>query len=488
MIDARTLGADRNAALEGIAYDSRAVKKNYLFIAVAGYASDGHDFIEKAIAGGASAVMHNRDAEIDAIKARHPAIAFIPVDDTRRAMADAAARFYGYPSASMNVVAVTGTNGKTTTAMLIKNIFEATGRKAGLLGTIHNLIGSEKIPSIHTTPESADLQAFLADMKARGANDLVMEASSHALYLHRCDALDFNSIIFTNITEDHLDFHLTMHAYLNAKLIAFDLLAASPKKDRAAILNVHTDRYDHIRSHIKNTPVVTYGLDERADYRADSVTSSFTGTRYRLMRRGSFVQDVSLSLTGDFNVLNSLAALAYADSAGIPLDRAIDAIARVQVPGRFEIVTDERHSFAVIVDYAHTDDALKNVLTTIRRLNPARIITVFGCGGDRDRKKRPLMGKAVGELSDEAIVTLDNPRTETIDQIISDIRPGIDAAGKRYEVIIDRREAISKAIASARERDVVLIAGKGHEDYQIFKDKTVHFDDREVAREALSKR
>ncbi len=488
MIDARTLGANRSAAIEGIAYDSRAVKKNYLFIAVSGYASDGHAFMEKAISAGASAILHNRTFDVRAVSARYPNVAFIPVENTRIAMADIAARFYGRPSESMNIVAVTGTNGKTTTAMLIKNIFEACGRMAGLIGTIHNLIGSEKIKSIHTTPESVDLQSFLAEMKRRGANDLIMEASSHALYLHRCDALNFNDIIFTNITEDHLDFHKTMDAYLDAKMTAFDLLASSCKGERHAILNVHTDRYDIIRARIGKTPLVTYGIDARADYRADAVSISFSGTRYRLLRRGAFALDVQLALTGDFNVLNSLAAIAYADSAGFPLDTVCGAIARVQVPGRFEIVTEEHHPFAVIVDYAHTDDALRNVLTTIRRLAPARIITVFGCGGDRDRKKRPLMGKAVGELSDTAIVTLDNPRTEAIEQIIDDIRPGIDATGTSYEVIIDRREAIAKAVASARERDVVLIAGKGHEDYQIFKDRTVHFDDREVAREALSNR
>lgn len=484
------IGINDTRTIEGITYDSRAVGARFLFVAVKGFASDGHHYIEQAIVKGATAILHNNDADVAAAKAKYPGVIFIGAADTRRSLPAAAKAFYGDPSADVNVVAVTGTNGKTTTSLLVKNIFEAAGKKGSLIGTICNYIGDERVPSEHTTPESSDLMAFIDRMKHAGSFDLAMEASSHALYLGRCDGVHFDAVLFTNLTEDHLDFHKSMDAYLDAKLIAFDLLGASKKARKVAVVNRHTDGFDRITERVAKhrLPLVSYGLAPDADYYAADVVMSYTGMRYTLMHEKKALAEVVLSLTGEFNVLNSLAALSYAHAAGFKLDMILPRMKTVQVPGRFEIVNDSRVPFAVIVDYAHTDDALINVLSTIRKMKPRKVISVFGCGGDRDRKKRPLMGKAVGELSDYAVVTMDNPRTEDMQQIIDDIKPGIDATGIAYDIIMDRREAIHHAIAKAEANDIVLIAGKGHEDYQIFRDKTIHFDDREVAREELSKR
>src|SRR5881227_3449370 len=464
-------------AVESIAYDSRRVQRDGLFVALRGEKSDGHDFIGQAIEKGATVIVAER-AE------KHPRASCVVVENTRNAMADLAARFYNFPGRKLKLAAVTGTNGKTTTTFLIKHICEKAGMRCGLLGTVQYEIGDRILPAIRTTPEALDIQELLAQIVNAGGRAAAMEVSSHALAQGRTRGIEWDVAVFTNLTQDHLDFHRTMENYFEAKAKLFqDLASQSKKKKASAVINID-DRYgEKLLDRIAGkSPVITYGLGLHADFRASNYRTEFAGTSYQLDARGrSYL--VRVPLIGRFNVANSMAALAAATALGVNLRDGVLSLARApQVPGRLELVPAKRQ-FQIFVDYAHTDDALRNVLKTLRELKPRKLIVVFGCGGDRDRKKRPLMGRVTDELADHAIITSDNPRKENPDAIISEVEKGFRST--HYEKIVERAEAIRHAVAMAQPRDLVLIAGKGHEKYQEFADHTIPFDDIQVARRAL---
>jgi UDP-N-acetylmuramoyl-L-alanyl-D-glutamate--2,6-diaminopimelate ligase len=382
---------------------------------------------------------------------------------------------------------VTGTNGKTTTTFLIKHICEKAGLRCGLVGTVRYEIGERVLPAIRTTPESLDLQELLAQIANAGCKAAAMEVSSHALAQERTRGLEWDVAVFTNLTQDHLDFHGTMENYFASKAKLFRQLAQQQKRRKAvAVVNID-DRYgEQLLSKIdKGIAVVTYGMGARADFRASSYRMEFGGTSFQLDARGKSYL-VRVPLIGRFNVANSLAALAAANALGVSLRAAVLSLGKTpQVPGRLEAVPAKRQ-FQIYVDYAHTPDALLNVIKTLRELEPRRLIVVFGCGGDRDRQKRPLMGSIVDQNADYAIITSDNPRKEDPESIIAEIEKGFRA--NHREKIVDRSAAIARAIAIAQPRDVVLIAGKGHETYQEFSDHTVPFDDIQVARHAVENR
>jgi len=464
-------------AVESITYDSRRVSRNGLFVALRGKKHDGHDFIDQAIEKGASVIVAEREE-------RRSRVTSVIVEDTRSALADLAATFYGFPARRLKLAAVTGTNGKTTTTFLIKHICEKARLRCGLIGTVRYEIGERVLPATRTTPESLDLQELLAQIANAGCRAAAMEVSSHALAQERTRGLEWDVAVFTNLTQDHLDFHGTMETYFESKLKLFTQLSRQQKKPRPiAIVNIN-DRYgqqvlDKIE---KKIPVTTFGMGVRADFRASNYRMEFGGTSYQLDARGKSYF-VRVPLIGRFNVANSLAALAAANAFGIGLREAVLSLAKApQVPGRLEMVPAKRQ-FQVFVDYAHTPDALLSVLKTLRELDPRRLIVVFGCGGDRDRQKRPLMGQIADQHADHAIITSDNPRKEDPDAIIAEIEKGFRS--DRFEKIVDRTQAIGRAIELARPRDIVLIAGKGHESYQEFADHTVPFEDTQVARRAL---
>src|SRR5215467_1852092 len=467
--------ADR--AVESIAYDSRRVERDGLFVALRGEKSDGHDFIGQAIEKGATVIVAER-AEKNSRATR------VVVENTRTAMADLAARFYNYPARKLKLAGVTGTNGKTTTSFLIKHICEKSGLRCGLIGTVRYEIGERVLPAIRTTPESLDLQELLAQIRDAGCRAAAMEVSSHALAQERTRGIEWNVAVFTNLTQDHLDFHSTMENYFEAKARLFTELADQKQKTKpVAIVNVD-DRYGQqlVDKLDKSLAVITYGMGLRADFRASNYRAEFTGTSYQLDARGKSYL-VRLPLIGRFNVTNSIAALAAAEVLGMNLRTAVLSLGKApQVPGRLELVPAKRQ-FQVFVDYAHTPDALANVLKTLRELQPNRLIAVFGCGGDRDRQKRPLMAQMADGLADYSIITSDNPRKEDPSAIVAEIEKGFRS--NNYEKIVDRTEAINRAVALAGPRDIVLIAGKGHENYQEFADYTIPFDDIQVARRAI---
>ena len=468
-------------AVESIAYDSRRVQRNGLFVALPGEKSDGHDFVDQAIEKGASVIVAERNP------AAAGRVTTVLVENTRPILADLAATFYGFPVRKLKMAAVTGTNGKTTTTFLIKHICENAGLRCGLIGTVRYEIADRVLPAIRTTPESLDVQELLAQMVNAGCRAAAMEVSSHALAQERTRGLEWDVAVFTNLTQDHLDFHGTMENYFEAKAKLFTQLAEQNKKRKAiAIVNID-DRYGEqlLRKIDKRVSIVTYGMGARADFRASNYRMEFGGTSYQLDARGKSYL-VRVPLIGRFNVANSMAALATANALGVGLREAVLSLSKSpQVPGRLESVPAKRQ-FQVFVDYAHTPDALLNVVKTLRELEPRRLLVVFGCGGDRDRQKRPLMAEVVDRHADFAIITSDNPRKEDPNAIIAEVEKGFRSA--RYEKIVDRAEAIARAIEMAQPRDIVLIAGKGHENYQEFADHTVPFDDVQVARRALENR
>jgi UDP-N-acetylmuramoyl-L-alanyl-D-glutamate--2,6-diaminopimelate ligase len=471
--------ADPGTRIQSLCCDSRRATPGTLFFALRGARTDGAQFVAQATEKGAIAIVS--DAALPAC-----APFLIRVPDARAAMADMAAAFYGQPADKLKVMGVTGTNGKTTTAFLVKHLLDADQRRCGLIGTVKYCIGETEIDAPRTTPESLDLQELLAQMLQAGNKAVAMEVSSHALVQHRTRSINFDTAVFTNLTQDHLDYHETMEQYFEAKAWLFESLAVQSKKKGRAVINID-DRYGHRLSERfkRKVPVVTYGQRVGSDFRATDVRFDATGSVYHLEARGrSYL--VRLPLIGSFNIYNSLAAIAAAASMGMELRAAVAAISNApQVPGRLERVRAKR-SFQVFVDYAHTEDALRNVLRTLRELTPNRLITVFGCGGDRDRTKRPLMAAASEEFSDWSILTSDNPRTEDPAQILSEVRAGLRT--NCYEEIPDRTEAIRKAVTLALPGDIVLIAGKGHETYQEFADRKIPFDDSAVARRAIEER
>ena len=463
--------------VENIAYDSRRVQRHTMFVALRGEKTDGHQFIGHAIDKGASVIVAEQEQKDQRVTS-------LVVENTRTALADFSATFYGNPARKLKLAAVTGTNGKTTTTFLIKHICENAGLRCGLIGTVRYEIGERILPAIRTTPESLDLQELLGQIANAGCKAEAMEVSSHALAQERTRGIEWNVAVFTNLTQDHLDFHGTMENYFEAKARLFTGLPGQKQTTKpVAIVNID-DRYGQqlLDKLDKNVAVVTYGMSLRADFRASNYRAEFTGTSYQLDAHGkSFL--VRLPLIGRFNVTNSMAALAATEALGINLRSALLSLGKApQVPGRLELVPAKRQ-FQVFVDYAHTPDALANVLKTLRELHPHRLITVFGCGGNRDRQKRPLMAEVADRLADYSIITSDNPRKEDPSAIIAETEKGFRSS--HYEKFVDRTTAINRAVALARPRDIVLVAGKGHENYQEFADYTIPFDDIQVARRAI---
>lgn len=462
--------------ITGLRYDSRRVGPGNLFVAVRGSSFDGHSFIEQAVDKGAVAIV----GEKPGLSKR---ATMIVVPNSREALARLAATYYGDPSRRLKVIGVTGTNGKSTTTFLIKHLLERANQSTGLIGTVRYEIGERVLPAQRTTPESLDLQELLSQCVEAGCRNVVLEVSSHALSQGRASEIAFDVGAFTNLTQDHLDFHHGMKDYFEAKARLFDSVRDNQKKERAAVINIDDPYGQQLSARFgKDLPIISYGMGARAQFRASNFKVEMNGTSYQLnAKEKSYL--VRLPLIGRFNVYNSLAALAVAYAIGADVRTSVLALANApQIPGRLEAIPAKRQ-FHVFVDYAHTDDALLNVLRTCRDLHPNRLILVFGCGGNRDRTKRVLMGTVADQYADYAILTSDNPRKEDPEAIVRDIEAGFKR--KNYEKIVDRKEAISRAIALAQPKDIVLIAGKGHEKYQEFGDHTIPFDDVEVAARAL---
>jgi len=475
-LSAKSIHGSLDREITGVRYDSRRVTPGNLFVAVRGTSFDGHSFIEQAVDKGAVAVVGERAA----LSQRATAIV---VPDSRGALAQLAATFFGDPSRKLKMIGVTGTNGKSTTTFLIKHLLERASQSTGLIGTVQYEVGERRLPASRTTPESLDLQELLLQCVEAGCRNVVIEVSSHALSQGRANEIEFDIGVFTNLTRDHLDFHNGMKDYFLAKARLFESLRQSQKKDRKAVVNIDDPYGQQLVARFgRDLPIISYGMGARADFRASDFKVDMNGTSYRLDAKDKSYL-VRLPLIGRFNIYNSLAALAAAHAVGLDVRNAVLALAKApQIPGRLEAVPAKR-KFQVFVDYAHTDDALLNVVKTCRDLNPNRLILVFGCGGDRDRAKRPLMGAVADQYADYAFITSDNPRKEDPEAIVRDVEAGFKH--KNYEKIVDRKLAITRAIAMAQPRDIVLIAGKGHEKYQEFSDHTVPFDDVETAARAL---
>ena len=463
--------------ITGITYDSRRVMPGNLFIAVRGERTDGHRFVEAAIDRGASAVVLESDASF------RPRVTRIKVRDARRSMAQASAQFYNHPSQSLKVVGITGTNGKTTTAFMVRAIMEAADVPCGLLGTVQYQIGERVIPASRTTPESVEIQEMMSQMLRAGCRGVSMEVSSHALDQSRVDEVDFDVAVFTNLSQDHLDYHETMENYFAAKVKLFSALGTVRKAGRAVVNADNAYGLELIKRLGGDHTVVSYGVSSAAVVRAGDVRVSAEGS-YFVVHTPQGSIPMSLPLIGRYNVSNALAAIASSLALGIDLPTIEQALVNFRpVPGRVEMVKAEE-GFSVFIDYAHTADALRNVLVTVSELTRGRLIVVFGCGGDRDKGKRKPMGQAASELADFSILTSDNPRTEDPREVLKQVEEGFwSSATRRYQVIEDRREAIERALDLARPGDTVLIAGKGHETYQEFADTVVPFNDRLVVEE-----
>jgi len=468
-----------------ISYDSRKVKRNSLFVAVKGFNVDGHDFVMEAIAKGATVIVIEDDSKISNDYLVHQNVTKILVKDSRKALAVLSNNFYEKPSTRLKIIGVTGTNGKTTTTYVIKSILERAGYKTGLIGTIQNFIGDTVIPAEKTTPESPKINDLFTRMVEAGCKYCVMEVSSHSLELNRVYGVNFTGAIFTNLTQEHLDFHKTMENYFNAKKKLFDEL----NLDAIAIVNIDDEYGKKITLDCK-AKIVSYGSSLEADYRFVEPKISMNGIEFILFAKGENYS-VKSNLIGRFNIYNLLGSIATCAELGIDIPVIVESMRNLKpIPGRFEVVGN--YPVKVIVDYAHTPDALENVLSTIRDIlkyefSNSRVFTVFGAGGDRDRTKRPFMGKIVQSLSDVVIITNDNPRFELPSQIFNDILSGLEL-NENVLVIEDREEAIKRAIQMARNGDVILVAGKGHENFQIIKDKVIPFNDREVVERYLIKR
>jgi len=456
-------------SVSGVVYRSDLTRPGDVFFCIPGFRRDGHDFAADAVSRGAAAIVCERLLDLSVPQ-------FI-VPSTRHALAVAAARFYGEPSKRLAVAGVTGTNGKTTTAYLLDSILRYAGQTTGLIGTVETRIGDVRQPSARTTPESADLQSLLGDMVAGGVDAVSMEVSSHAIDLHRVDAVTFGVAAFTNLTQDHLDYHHTLEEYWSVKRRLFTELDV-----RERVINID-DAYGAELA-VSLGDVWTVGRDGGASVRAEAERPFADSTAFVLVAPEGPAELV-LPLAGAYNVSNALVAAGAALALGIGLEAVVEGLSHApQVPGRLERI-DEGQPFTVLVDYAHTPDSLSKAVAAVRAVTPGRVITVFGCGGDRDPDKRPMMGAAAGAGSDVVVVTSDNPRSEDPVGIILAIEDGLRGASAEHTAEVDRRSAIASALGMARPGDAVLIAGKGHEDYQIFADHTIHFDDREVAREEL---
>ena len=478
--NARLLGTD--AEITSIERDSRRVKEGALFVCISGAHVDAHSFIPSAARAGARAILTERET-VDV----PDGIAVLYVPNLQETLDIIVPYFYDYPARAMRVIGITGTNGKTTTSYLVRAILRHAGKRVGLIGTIQVMMEDEVFPTANTTPDVIVMQQLLSEMRARGMDAVVMEVSSHALDQGRVTGIEFDTAVFTNLTQDHLDYHKTMENYARAKARLFEYVSAQGTKvGKTAVLNADDAASEIMRAHT-HCPIISYGMENDADLMAKDLHLAQDGMELTLMYVGAQVAQLHIGITGLFNVYNVLAAVGVALAENVPTADIVEALRSFTgVPGRFELVR-EGQPFSVIVDYAHTPDGMENVLRTARAVTAGRIIAVFGCGGDRDRTKRPIMGRMAAELADIAILTSDNPRTEDPAAILDEVETGVLPAigAKPYEKLVDRRTAIFHAVGTARAGDTVVILGKGHENYQILKDKTIHFNDRETAREAI---
>ncbi len=472
-INVLSAAASGDTEITGVCYDSRRVKSGDLFVAVRGYESDGHKYIPMAVEKGCAAVLCE--------EAPAGNVPYVQTDDSRLGLALAARNFYGDPSREMKVIGITGTNGKTTTTILIKQILEKTlGAKVGLIGSISNMIGDEEFHAEHTTPESCDLQALFRQMADAGCTHCVMEVSSHSLVLRRVAGVHFAVGLFTNLTQDHLDFHNTMEEYAKAKAMLFPMC----EKTAANADDPWTETV------MKDAPQPVYTFSAKSDsasLTARDIRLAPSGVRFCALEEGELVR-VKTNLPGQFSVYNALAAISCARLLGVSLADAAAVLETAHgAKGRVEPVPTDG-DYSIFIDYAVTPDAIENVLTTLRGIAPKRLVMLFGAGGDRDRKKRPIMGKLSADIADFVIVTSDNPRTEDPMSIIEEILPGVRAGKAPYKVICDRPEAIRWAIDHHEPGDVILLCGKGHEDYQIIGHEKIHMDEREIVADYLAER
>lgn len=487
------LSGDPEQEIQGLAYDSRQVKPEYLFVALKGHRQNGHDYLQNAVQNGAVALVME---ELQEIKDE---VATVRVTSSREALSKMASQFYGHPFKGINMIGITGTNGKTTTSYLLESILSSAGARPGVIGTINYRFMGKTHPAPVTTPESLDLMRLLREMVDGSATDVILEVSSHALDQKRTGDCPFRVAIFTNFSRDHLDYHKTLEEYFQAKSLLFRRLKKSELAGgTSAIINTDDPKGEEL-IRFTEVNVVTYGLGQKSHVRAESISADKTGIRARLITPVG-EKDIQSSLIGKINIYNILAASAAAISLNVDLNTVAEGIERLGVvPGRLELVPNGR-GLMLVVDYAHTPDALLKTLETLRPFPKGRLITVFGCGGDRDKGKRYEMGFIAGENSDVVFATTDNPRSEDPDSIVSQIEEGIrksglkkelwssgsESMGKGYFIEVDRRKAITKAISMANEKDLVLIAGKGHEDYQIIGGEIRYFDDRKEAASAAS--
>ena len=467
----REVHADPETEIRSVACDSRKVSEGALFVAVEGFSSDGNRFIPMALEKGAAVVVTAKRPEGD--------IPYVLVESDRMALARLGINWYGHPAESMTMIGITGTNGKTSSTLLLKQVLEKTrGWKVGLIGTMANMIGGEVIPTDRTTPESLELQGLFARMRDAGCDCCVMEVSSHALALDRVGGVRFDVAAMTNLTEDHLDFHKTMESYCDTKALLFSRCGE-------AVLNKDDGWYGRIREKA-TCPVLTVSARQGGDLQAKDVVLRGDGVRFTACYRGE-EEKVNLPIPGKFTVYNALTVLGICLSLGISLGESARALGTVSgVRGRVEVVPTPGKPYTVVIDYAHTPDGLENVLSSMKELCRGRLIAVFGCGGDRDPIKRPIMGKIATEIADYCIITSDNPRTEDPAAILSDIVAGIDGKCNRYEVVENRREAIHRAMEMAGEEDLIVLAGKGHETYQEIHGVKYPLDEREVVAEILA--
>lgn len=483
IVEGATIIGDKETIITGIEHDSRKAETGTLFVCIKGVHVDGHKFISQAVNAGAKAILTTRETvEVPA------GVAILRVPDLNKALDTIVPYFHDYPARSMRIIGITGTNGKTTTSYITRAILRAAGYRVGLIGTIQIMIEDEVYPIHNTTPDVVELQHTLAIMRDKGMDYVVMEVSSHALDQDRVAGIEFDTAVFTNLTQDHLDYHKTLENYMLAKAKLFDKVSeAGVKNGKTAVVNIDDAAGKVMLEHAKCRHI-TYAIDKKADLRATAINVLASGANFTLNNEAFGKMPLKLHITGIFNVYNVMSAVGAALAENI--ESAV--IAKVlqeftSVPGRFELVKAGQ-DFSIIVDYAHTPDGVENVLKTARKIAKKKIIAVFGCGGDRDRTKRPIMGRLAAELSDVVIATSDNPRSEDPEFILNEVETGVKEkiGNKQHEKIVDRRQAIFRAVALAQTDDIVVILGKGHENYQILKDKTIHFDDKEVAREAVA--
>jgi UDP-N-acetylmuramoyl-L-alanyl-D-glutamate--2,6-diaminopimelate ligase len=481
-VDAIGSGGGSDASITGIEYDSRRVRPGSVFVAMKGGSTDGNRYVEKAAAAGALGILTDSPQIFDHLLVFQPGLPVLEVEHGRRALAQASAAFFGHPERKLAATGITGTNGKTTTAFLLESLLNAAARKTILIGTIEYHVAGEVRPSAHTTPESRDLFELMAEGAARGATELITEISSHALDQRRVAGIDFDVAVFTNLTRDHLDYHRTMENYFASKRLLFDgTVYPAP---RVAVINADDPRSEELATAASaaGVEIRKYGI-RGGEWRAAHYTLTPAGAVLDLETPAGSAC-VTSPLAGEVNILNLLAAFTAAHARGISFDALVESVPRLnRVPGRFQPV-DAGQPFTVIVDYAHTDDALRNLTSLARQITAQegkRVITVFGCGGDRDRTKRPRMGEAAGQGSDFVVATSDNPRSEDPRAILAEVEPGLKATGIQYVIEPDRAAAIRLALEAAAPGDVVLLAGKGHEKEQILANGAIPFDDAEIA-------